>query len=311
MLRLFHMAFAGTLAVAMLVGSLSATADDFSTDEQGREFRVSFDPGTRWALGAAAHFESDAGDSPLDTAAVFSHAFEVRVVSEYGAGDEYVRWQFDSGILLADVRPWSTGFGGAPALDATAYDGAYFRHAAEPYVTLPGNPPERLYFPFDIAFEVEAGHVLIEPAPLADFLRVDVLRGAVLLDSWRPDGVGDCLQLGVGPSYGLDLGKNPGGHIAVVHRVAPFSAFEARFRLQDDPGLTVFDAKAIVAPSWASVGGWGLELEGSLRFERILLAVNDEPLAFVAEANYRRLSDTEKTVDLVRATAGLSWMFQL
>ena len=72
--------------------------------------------------------------------------------------------------------------------------------------------------------------------------------------------------------------------------MAPFTAVSVRWRLQDEDGLTRFDLRGDLTPHWASPGGWQLGAEAVARFERVLVAFNDEPVAVVLEAGYQRRS---------------------
>lgn len=287
-----------------LVPIYAAAAANFSVDEKGQSFRVRFDPASEVRLGlitkASGGSEQFAASSALELGVLY------RSFVEFGDKEEdRITWQLDHRFLAGRIRP-----GDQVELDLTAYGGSFLRHSAAPYMVLPTDPPQRFYFPFDVGVETRVGRVRLDP----EFIRLGLARAAVLLDPWRSGKAGNSLEFGVGVSYDLDLTGGPAFEDpGVVHRVAPFTAVSVRWRLQDADGLTRFDLRGDLTPHWASTGGWELSAEAAARFERVLVAVNDEPVALVLEAGYQRLPPAPNYAGAHEFTclAGLAFGFQL
>ena len=267
-----------------LIPVCTAGIHDFVESGEGRRLRVRFDPASEVRLGLVAG--ASGGSQRFEAASALELGILYRSFAEFGDKEEdRISWQLDHRILAGRIWPWAEGMGGAPELDMVAYSGSFLRHSAAPYMVLPTDPPQRFYFPFDVGVEARVGRVRIEP----DIIRLGLARAAVLLDPWRSGKPGNSLEIGIGVSYDLDLvgGRTP-ENPRVIHRLAPFTAVSARWRLQDADGLTTFDLRGDLTPHWASSGGWEIGAEAVARFERVLLAFNDEPVALVLEAGYQR-----------------------
>ena len=280
-----------------LVPVYAAAAANFSADEEGRSFRVRFDPASEVRLGLITG--ASGGSRRFEAASALELGILYRSFAEFGDKEEdRITWQLDHRFFAGRVRP-----GDQIELDMVAYSGSFLRHSAAPYMVLPTDPPQRFYFPFDVGVEARVGRVRLDP----EVIRLGLARAAVLLDPWRSGKPGNSLEFGVGVSYDLDL--NP----EIVHRVAPFTAVSVRWRLQDEDGLTRFDLRGDLTPHWASAGGWQFGAEVVARFERVLVAVNDEPVALVLEAGYQRLPPApgQKGAHEMTFLAGLAFGFQL
>jgi hypothetical protein len=279
----------------------------YQTDAAGRTFRVRFDPGNRVRIGLG--FGLLGADRELAADGELQLGLDLRRVLDFGQGGDLVSWQLSHRILSGWLRPWRKAAAGAPVLDLSVYQGTFMRHSESSTLTLPSDPPRRLFFPLDFGFEVELGRLALPAAGQAQELRLGVARAALVLDPWRTGRPGDGLQLGVGVRYDLDLaGASTLAGAAPVHRLAPFTAAFLRFRLEDQAGLTALDLRADLAPHWASRGGWGLSAEGQARFERVLLAINDLPLAVTVEAHWIRRPPAEPVgaTQELRVVGGLS-----
>lgn len=269
---------------------------DYRVDARGRRFRVRFDPGTRARVGVAVA-ASPSGEEALQNRHLeLSLGFALRTVFASGQGDSRVSWQIDNRLLDGWVQPLRRDVGGLPAMNVALYQGDFLRHDASPSLTLPTVPPKRLAFPFDVGMQVEAGRFWIpfssteRNAPRA--VRVTAGKAGFILDPWRSGETGRSLEFAVAVRYDIDLdidgeGEQFGDPL-VTHRIAPFTFTSLRWRLQDDSGLTAFDTRAESAPHWSSEDGWRWSGAATLHFERILIAVNDAPIAFVMDASWRR-----------------------
>jgi hypothetical protein len=287
-----------------LVPVYAAAARDFSADEEGRPFRVRFDPASEVRLGLVAG--ATGGSQRFEAASALEIGILYRSLAEFGDKEEdRITWQLDHRFLTGRIQP-----GDLLEMDLAAYSGSFLRHSADPYMVLPTDPPQRFYFPFDVGVEARVGRVRIDP----EVIRLGLARAAVLLDPWRSGKAGNSLEFGVGVSYDLDLLGGPEfENPEAIHRLAPFTAVSARWRLQDQDGLTRFDLRGDLTPHWASAGSWQVGAEAVARFERVLIAVNDEPVALVLEAGYERLPPAPGFEGAHEFTflAGLAFGFQL
>jgi hypothetical protein len=291
-------------ALLLLGWTPVCAAGDFAVDEQGRRLRVRFDPASEIRLGLVASAQTDG--TRFEAFPELELGILYRSFAEFGdKEEERITWQLDHQFLTGRIRP-----GELPGLDLVAYAGSFLRHSVAPYLVLPTDPPQRFYFPFDVGVETRVGRVRIDP----DIIRLGLARAAVLLDPWRSGRPGNSLEFAVGMSYDLDLlGEPDFENPEVIHRVAPFTAVSVRWRLQGDEGLTNFDLRGDLTPHWASSGGWQLSAEVTARFERVLLAVNDEPVALVLQAGYERLPPASgfAGADELSFLAGLAFGLQL
>lgn len=296
------------------------TADEplpagFVEDARGRRFRVSFDAGSHVLLGLGLAFT---GERQGEGRERLQEGLAYRSLLEFAAGDERVTWQLDHQLLASTIEPRHLGRASLPATDATLYRGVFLRHASSSTITLPTSPPRQIFFPLDLGVQTELGRVCWPGRAEAGgtdasrVVRLGLAQASVLLDPWRSGRPGNSLELGLGTRYGMDLVfPAPDGWATpdVVHRVAPFTAASLRYRLQDAAGLTIADLRGELVPHWASPGGWLLATEVHARLERVLVALNDEPLAAYAELRWNRWPPWQ--AGELEATAGLALLLQL
>lgn len=293
----------------------AAAADDTTTDDQGRTFRVRFDPGSELRLGAVGGVWAAGSDHQLDPAIVTGLAY--RAASRTGFKHDNVSWQLDHRAFWGTVRPWGGTVKDVPEGDLTLYSGTYLRHTDEPFLMLPTSPPKRMYFPFDIGVEAEAGRARLQPASggRPERLRIGVARASVLLDPLRSGKPGNSLPIGFGLRYDIDLQGTPELDTrSVVHRVAPMSEVSLAWRYQDGRGLTTWEVRGSWFPHWSSRGGWQTDsIEASAELGRVLIAVNDTPVRAILDAEYCRYpgDSRDEVAQDGRATAGLQVGWQL
>jgi hypothetical protein len=308
-----------TLLASLLLLALGgpARAGDLAVDERGRSLRVAFDPASvvrLGVLGGAEHEGAFAGALELELGVGYRTVESSGGTS--GEGAEQVAWTFEHRFGWTRLQPLRTAAAGAPALDATAYAGAFMRHSAEPSLTLPSSPPRRVFFPFDVGVECELGRLQLRPLDgERERLEVEVARAGVVLDPWRAGRPGNDLRLGLGVRYDVELAGRPGlSDPEARHRLAPFTAAWARFRWQDEPGLTALEVLVDAFPHWSPGRGWDAGAEAHARVERVLVALDDQPLALVAETSWAHRPDgpagREASED-VRLLLGLALSFQL
>lgn len=293
--------------------------EGYTADARGRRFRVRFDAGSRVLLGAGLAFGGAAEDAGRSRQRL-QLGLSYRSALLFADGDEQVTWQLDHALLAGTIEPANPGHASLPATDATLYRAVYLRHASSSTITLPSNPPRQLYFPLDLGVQAVLGRVQWPGEPRPDeagsprVVRLELAQASVLLDPWRSGRPGCSLELGVGSRYGLDLlypATGPWSSPQRVHRLAPFTATSLRLRLQDAAGLTVADLRGELVPHWASRGGWQTAAEAQARLERVLVALNDEPLAAFAELRWSRWPGPSPQQGELQALAGLALLWQL
>ncbi len=283
-------------------------AQDYVQDDAGRRVRVRFDPSSRVWLGGVVAAIPGATRGAVVAGLEGSIDYERR--SESGPRGERVRWQLDHRVLTTTIYP---GVGPLLApMDATLYRGTYLRHAERAYLTFPSSPPRRVPFPFDIGLDVALGSLWV-PAGPDETVRIGAARTGVVLDPWRSGVVGRSLELALVARYDLDWAPGvPGAKL--VHRIAPLTSPQARLRWQDDAGLTRISMQAAWIPQWSSAGAFRADAaEAHGRVERVLVAVNDQPLALALSADYWRFpgSSSASAASELRVGLGLGLGFQL
>lgn len=317
---------AATASLLLLSSPGRARAQEgYSKSPEGHAFRVRFDPESRIrlgfgdALGLGGARDGAPAQAPEVTAGV-----AYRQIESSGEGHDRIVWQIDHRFVSGWIHPFRRAARppSLPALDTTVYAVTALRHDELPRIVLPSSPPVSIAFPFDVGFESELGRVTIpERLPVAatdgarlPVVRVGVMRAAMILDPWRSGVVGRSFEIGVGARYDIDTFGAPSLRTPrVLHRIAPMTATSLRFRTQSEDGLWLIDCRGEAVPHWTSEATWKVTAGGSARLERIVLALNDEPIAAVLEGEYR-LSPGTIDVGLtheVRVSLGLSFNLAL
>jgi hypothetical protein len=259
-------------SLALLV--LLATPDPcVARDAQGRTFVVCFDPGNR--LGVAA----------LPGAALEAGAAEGRLSLEIGLrlrrsrasrtlGD--LTWATEHRILESSVELSEH----APArIRALAYEGVFQRHLEEGFILVPTRTPLRIPFPFDIAIAPSfGGYERDRSTGIGD--RLELARCALLLDAARdPAGIS---RLAIGPEVSYAISRPSAG--GIQHELEPLSGGQLRLRRESGDGLWAAEARA--SAGWLLVPGGqsGLLARGEAALERVVLAINDEPVSLRLDA---------------------------
>jgi hypothetical protein len=235
------------VVVAVLLGARVAHADELP-------FATSFDPGNRLVLEAGWGGAGGAGGA-------------LAVRHKVGTDDPAVTWRFEH--VFAGTRWDGVAWRGA------LYRGVYLRHSRDGHIVLPTSPPKKLWLPFDVGTDVAAGVFAWRPGE--DVVELGVVRAAVLFELFRSSGFGARLTLG--PLARWDVAADVADREADEHRVAPFSQATLGLHLETDDGLGVLDASVEGGWRWSSVDGWGREAGARLDVERVLVAVNDVPVA--------------------------------
>jgi hypothetical protein len=265
-------AFALALALAV-----AGPAGDpcVATDEAGRSFPVCFDPGNRVELsvGGAAGDREPARGGALDVGA----AWRWRRDTRGAAGLEWLADQtFGEGRVL-----FTKGDSDPRAAEALLWRGTFVRHRESPFVLVPGPRPLRLPFPFDVGLLVEVGGARWDAAREGE-LRLAPARSALLLDL---AGHGVVRRLAFGPevSWGVRLAR----HGETVHDVVPFTGGVLDLRAESRDGLDVLALTVRGGSVIAIPGGSEAWIAASLTVERVIVAVNDRPVAVYVAGGMR------------------------
>jgi hypothetical protein len=314
------------LAAGLLSALTSAPAgaqEEYQTSPEGHSFRVRFDPESRIRLGfAEAIGLGGAQDGAMAQAPEVTAGVAYRQMESTGRGKDRIVWQIDHRFVSGWIHPLRRASRPLPALDAALYAVTALRHDEVPSIVLPSSPPMSIAFPFDIGFEAQLGQIDVPerlPVSTADGAplpraHVGVMHAAMILDPWRSGVVGRSFEIGIGARYDIDTYGTPSrGPQKVLHRIAPMTAASLRFRTQSADGLWLVDCRGEVVPHWTSESIWRVAAGGSARIERIVLALNDAPIAAVLEGGYR-LSPGTSDVGLTheaRVSLGLSFNLSL
>jgi hypothetical protein len=316
------------LVVAASLSALSTSAharaqEGYSTSPEGRSFRVRFDPESRARLGFGdALGLGGARDGAVAQAPEVTAGVAYRQMASSGEGKDRIVWQIDHRFVSGWIHPFRRPARPLPALDTAVYAVTALRHDEFPSIVVPSLPPIRIAFPFDVGFEAELARVNVPerlPVVAADGARlpvvhIGVMHAAMILDPWRSGVVGRSFEIGIGARYDIDAYGAPSLRTPkALHRVAPMTAASLRFRTQSEDGLLLVDCRGEIVPHWTSESVWKVAAGGSARLERILLALNDKPIAAVLEGGYR-LSPGTRDVGLthdVRVSLGLSFNLAL
>ncbi len=315
------------IAAATLSTSLSSSPvqaqEGYQTSPEGHVFRVRFDPESRIRLGFGdALGLGGARDGAASQAPEVTGGIAYRQIAARGEGREKIVWQIDHRFVSGWIHPFRRASQPLRAFDAAVYTVTALRHDELPSIVLPSSPPVSLAFPFDVGFEAQLGQASVpERLPVASasgarvpVVRVGVMHAAMILDPWRSGVVGRSFEIGVGARYDIDMYGAPSLQAPkVLHRVAPMTAASLRLRTQSGDGLWLGDCRGEVVPHWTSEGIWRVAGSAAARVERIVLALNDAPIAAVLEGGYRlspRTRDVGLTHD-VRVSLGLSFNLTL
>jgi hypothetical protein len=253
-------ALALTLAT-LLAADAEAGSVCQSTDPDG-VFLTCFDPdnrayvapGGQWGLAAPGSFALEAG---------------IDLENNHGSHREpRLLWSVEHQLLDLHLDFAA----GQPEGRAVLYQGVFLRHLEEGYVLIPTPSPIRLRFPFDVGMSARLGDYQRWATP--NIQRLEVGEVSALLDVAR-DPLG-CQRLALGPSIAYALQRGPDGR--TVSEVQPLTGVEALARWQSRDGLWTAQARA--AGGWEVVlpgeSGWRMWLRAAA--ERVLFAVNDQPV---------------------------------
>jgi hypothetical protein len=234
----------------------------------GSRFAACFDPGNRLVLAGAS--TGVGGELALRHDITFED-------------EPDLDWKMSHELLDIEYAPESGRF------DGLLYRGIFMRHSRDGHVVLPTDPPRKVFLPFDIGALVEVGHLYWLPSARSD---LQVIETAALVDFARTRDFRT--RFAIGPVASWDVAFDHGAAAGTAQmpltvadqRIAPFSALLADLHVESHDGLTLADARLEAGTAWHSTSGWSPHARAEAVLERVVLAVNDRPVALFANAIY-------------------------
>ncbi len=263
-------------AALLALAALGAQDPCLARDERGRTFLVCFDPGNRLDLSVGAV----SGDTePLAGGATDVRlAYRWRKDTRGRSGN--VEWLRDMTFLEAR-GVFTNGDAEPRAARALLWRGLFVRHRASPFILVPGPRPLRFPFPFDVGLLVEVAGAEWDGARPGEVLLAPV-RSALLLDL---GGHGALRRLAFGPEVAWTVRASE--EADTVHGIVPFTAGVLDARAESRDGLSALALTVRGGSSLAVPGGAEAFVEATLGVERVLVAVNDRPVALYVEGAFR------------------------
>lgn len=251
-------------AVAALAGSARADSCTGLT-KKGGKYPVCFDLGNRVSVTAG----SDG----------FGGAIAFRQIIHFDDDADLV-WKLEHQVGE------TAHAGGSVGLTALLYRGRYMRHTRDGHLVIPIGQPKKVFLPFDIGGLVESGRVTRQ---MDGTYELGIVKTAALLDLWRSRDFRR--RLAIGPLARWDVTVSPRPFVLGHHVVSPFSAGIANLHVESANGLTVADLSVEAGTAWTTDSGWRPEARAEASLERVVIAVNDRPIALVLNAKYATATD--------------------
>jgi len=264
----------GSAAPALVIAALVAGVADARAEActgvtpAGGRFATCFDLGNR--LSVTAGSDGVGG------------AIAVRHLVHFEDEPDLV-WKLEHVIADAHHGGWARTFTG------TLYRGHFVRHARDGHLVLPLGAPKKIFLPFDIGALAEAGSVRWDGG---DRVEVGVVRTAALVDFGRTRGFRRRIAFGPVARWDIDVDRGGDTRVAIAdHAVAPFTVGMVNLHLESKDGILAGDLRAEAGTVWHRDGAWHPEATVEASLERIVLAVNDRPIALVLGAKYASATD--------------------
>ena len=281
------------MLAAILWTQSAAAGGAFRTDEQGRKLRYRFDRSNRFEFGFAYRpTVTGAGQG-----AIFEHSsllklgfFHSKSLVPAGRLKRTSHWQLYHEALSFELLLSSRGKDGPRRpLTARLFAGSYLRYFEKPFLIIPGKKPTVIRLPFNVGFRFELGELHYDPRGVFPVRDITLVRGFFLLDFLRSSDRRNYLHVGFGFSYALLERNAPGsaGDRIFRHGGAPFTAGLIRFRAATANEHHVLFADLRAEPLLISSLGWRTRCAARMRFDTVVLAINDQPLTLFVSLSYR------------------------
>lgn len=244
-------------------------------DADGESYPTCFDPGVGLELGATGLFRGLQGE--VRASPQFQAAILLRTERE-SMSKEGTLWFNEHRFFVTRAQD-----GVQRSLATTAYQANFRRHLKEGFLLVPSTPPIRLPFPFDVSINVSALRYERRVFEGAGYT-LETGRAAVLLDPIRsPTGA---IRLALGPSLSHLVRVREGGQ--VQQEFSPLTSVYAELIGETDDGGWNFRANALAGYVFTVDGGSFLRVRSEAALDRLLFAVNDQPVALRLSAAYVR-----------------------
>lgn len=263
-----------TLALCVLLAATTSAHAESCTGvtASGGKFATCFDPGNRVSITAG----SDG----------FGGSLALRHIVHFDDEPDLI-WKLEHVFLDA------THAGFTDTFDGTLYRGKFVRHARDGHIVIPLGVPKKVFLPFDIGAFTEVGRVRWRDAMPA---RVNLVEVDGVVDFARSRAF---KRIAFGPVARWEVDVTRKGFDLGQHLVAPFSMGMANLHYESSSGRLVGDLRIEAGTVWRSTEGWEPEANAEATLERVMLAINDCPIALVLGARYE--SETGEAIARIGA----------
>lgn len=255
------------VAVGVLASAVPAHAESCTgVTASGGRFATCFDLGNRLSMTGG----SDG----------FGGSLAVRHLVTFDDEPD-LAWKLEHQMLEATHATFENRFTGV------VYRGRYLRHARDGHIVIPVGQPKKVFLPFDVGGFVEAGR--LEWIPDSTAVRVGVVKTAALVDLARTRTFRR--RFAFGPSARWDIDADRDAMTLTQHTVSAFTTLIANVHLESATGRTLANFEVEGGSAWHSKTGWGPDARAEASLERIVVAVNDHPIALVFGVKYDSQTD--------------------
>jgi hypothetical protein len=253
------------IAAAVVVAAATAPANAESCTgitKSGGRFATCFDNGNRASITAGT--------------AGFGMGVAIRHTVKFDDEPDLV-WKLEHAGLEANHAVFEDRFTGV------VYRGRFLRHARDGHIVIPLGTPKKVFLPFDVGAFAEVGRIDWWPDRAT---RIGVIKAAPLIDLARTRDFKRRIAIGPLARWQVQV-EDPRDPLAISdHVVSPFSAGLLELHLESSNGRTTGDVRIEAGSTWHTATGWEPEARAEATVERIVLAINDRPIALTLNVAY-------------------------
>lgn len=265
-----------------LITLLLAASPCVGIHTDGTSYQTCFDPGVGVEAGVSGFARGLRGD--VYGSALFNGGILIRT-ERRSMSKEGTLWFNEHRFFITRAQAEDA----QRSLLVSAYQGNFRRHLKEGFLLVPTTPPIRLPFPFDVSINVSALRYERRVFEGEGFT-LETGRAAILLDPIRsPTGA---VRLAIGPSLSHTLRVRADNELQ--QEFSPLTSLYGEFVAETDDGWWNLRANALVGSVFTVEGDNYLRIRAEAALDRLLFAVNDQPVALRVSGTY------------VRADAGVS-----